>query len=332
MNKFWTGVYRESGKGLDQLKFQCCAAEYHEPLKGEVPLPDSYKGKEGRFSFKMEDGKYLRMHDNWVDLKSDKRGNWEQFQVYPVDINKGLYRVVNHQLREMACEGGNSNSLKSWSGDFRLKEFSFIPKDGGVAIYNTFTQRFVGPYNGNDAGCHEQEYQHAMVFQGISNPLDEKFRALIPPSLFRTELTAEGEGSGWGFQRSFGSKWFAFREAKFDKWLSAPSDDINGTGNEKPGAWEKFEIKMAGEKGKRTFAIKSFHGKYLSCKSSGAIRADYVGKPNLWELFIIYETSTNNIKLYNPHHNRYIRMDADGSVHCNEQNAEHATEWTTPSY
>jgi hypothetical protein len=111
MNKFWSGVIRPHGEGLDQIKFNCCAAEYHEPLKGDVPLSDAYKGKEGRFSFKMEDGKLLRMNDNWVDLKSTKRGMWEQFQTYPVDIQKGLYRIVSHQLREMACEGENSNKL-----------------------------------------------------------------------------------------------------------------------------------------------------------------------------------------------------------------------------
>jgi len=50
------------------------------------------------------------------------------------------------------------------------------------------------------------------------------------------------------------------------------------------------------------FTFKSFHGKYLRCKGEGAIRADWHGEPNLWEFFIVYQTETNKIKLYNPAH------------------------------
>lgn len=38
-NKFWTGVLRDSGEGLDQLKFKCCEAEYHAPVTGNDPIP-----------------------------------------------------------------------------------------------------------------------------------------------------------------------------------------------------------------------------------------------------------------------------------------------------
>ena len=88
---------------------------------------------------------------------------------------------------------------------------------------------------------------------------------------------------------------------------------------------------MAGEKGKRTFTFKSFHGKYLSCKNEGSIRADHVGKLNANEMFTVYQTSSNNIKLYNPQIDRYVRMDADGKVHCNEPLDETATSWTSPA-
>lgn len=121
MGKFWNGVSRDGGKELDKLKYRCCSADYHEPLKGEVPLPDAFKGKEGHFSFKTPEGNFLRMNDNTVDLKSTGRGAWEQFRVKPDDIKKGLYRVINHQLREMGCEGAFSNTLTSANGDGRLK-------------------------------------------------------------------------------------------------------------------------------------------------------------------------------------------------------------------
>jgi hypothetical protein len=70
----------------------------------------------------------------------------------------------------------------------------------------------------------------------------------------------------------------------------------------------------------------------MSCKPDGRIAADYEGKPNLWEFFIIYQTSTNNIKFYNSEQDKYIKMNEDGSVHCNEANAKSATVWTSPSY
>jgi hypothetical protein len=69
----------------------------------------------------------------------------------------------------------------------------------------------------------------------------------------------------------------------------------------------------------------------LHCFPDGSIKADYEGTPAAMEYFHVYQTMTNNIKLYSPMHNKYVRMDADGSVHCNEASADYATLWSTPA-
>ena len=151
-------------------------------------------------------------------------------------------------------------------------------------MYNPFTQKFVARRLGDDAACLNVEYHDAMAFQGPRPLIDAKYRLFFLPTLFATEITAKGEGSGWGFQRAFGSRWYAFMDSKSGKWLSAPKgDDILGLTNEKPGAWEKFEMKMTGEIGKKLFTIKSFHGKYLRCNGHGGIRADNAGDSGTWE-------------------------------------------------
>ena len=50
-NKFWVGIKRARGKGTNELDYKCCEAEYHEPQKGNNPLPDSFQDENGRFSF-----------------------------------------------------------------------------------------------------------------------------------------------------------------------------------------------------------------------------------------------------------------------------------------
>jgi len=63
-NKFWTGIKRTRGKGLDEIQYQCCEADYHEPLTGDKPLPDSFKTAKGTYVFKIEKGfKFLRMNN-----------------------------------------------------------------------------------------------------------------------------------------------------------------------------------------------------------------------------------------------------------------------------
>ena len=273
------------------------------------------------------------MHDEWADLKNDKLGGWERFDVIPVSINLGLYRIVNHQGREMSCEDRNSHKLRSWrhGDDIRKKEFQFFPQNGGFLIYNPFTQRFVGPYDDGNAGCHHTEVHHAIHFFGIKRPMDEKFRLKMYPSLFRTELTAEGYGHGWGFQRSFGSKWFAFFEIDTKRWFKADKKhEVTTNQNRLPGAWEKFELNIHGPVNARFFSIRSFHGTYITCLPEGKLVANHRGPPNLWEQFIIYETKTNNIKLYSPAHGKYVKMEPNGYVHCNELHSGFATEWTTP--
>lgn len=72
-----------------------------------------------------------------------------------------------------------------------------------------------------------------------------ELRAQSVPGLFRTELTANGQKKGEGFQRSFGSKWFAFYHHKTMRWLRADkSDNVLTLNKTKPGAWEKFEIEQ----------------------------------------------------------------------------------------
>jgi hypothetical protein len=51
MNKYWTGVVRDSGAGLDQLKYKCCAVDYHAPLQA---LPDNFKISKDRYSFQLD--------------------------------------------------------------------------------------------------------------------------------------------------------------------------------------------------------------------------------------------------------------------------------------
>lgn len=98
-NKFWNGVQREtSGIGLETLRYLCCEIEYHEPLRGDHPLPDSFKDKDGKFSFHQAKGnRWLRMNDGSIDIKSPDHGPSERFSVQAVDINKGTYRIISHQ-------------------------------------------------------------------------------------------------------------------------------------------------------------------------------------------------------------------------------------------
>lgn len=132
------------------------------------------------------------MTDNNIDFKSDYAGKSARFGVHTFDANKGTYRIVNHQKKELACEGGDSMKIVSWGGEHKLKEFQFIPKDGGFAIYNPFTQKFVSPREDGIAGCLFQEYDVAMSFVGINLPMTDKYRLRSTPSLFTTKLTAKG--------------------------------------------------------------------------------------------------------------------------------------------
>ena len=86
---------------------------------------------------------------------------------------------------------------------------------------------------------------------------------------------------------------------------------------------------MHGSRTEKLFSFKSFFGKYLRCRADFGVQAD-AGHPHAGAQFIIYETNVNEIKLFNPVLNRYVRMDDDGSVHCNEPMASSATTWTTP--
>ena len=49
MRKFWTGVRSVGQQGLDHLKFQCCEAEYHEPVSPPLRMRN---GPHGNFYFR----------------------------------------------------------------------------------------------------------------------------------------------------------------------------------------------------------------------------------------------------------------------------------------
>jgi len=71
MDKFLTGVHRNGGGGLDHLEFECCKAEYHEPLTGEKPLPEQYLDHQGKVTFKLDNGHFLHSDGKDVVLYSN---------------------------------------------------------------------------------------------------------------------------------------------------------------------------------------------------------------------------------------------------------------------
>jgi hypothetical protein len=218
-----------------------------------------------------------------------------------------------------------------------MGHWQFIAKnDGGVAIYNPLARRFLGPLDqSGTAGCQTKEYQEASVFYGYKNHMDEKFRIMMPPGLFRTLMSAKNEGTGWGFQRDFLSPWFGFFDADRTRWMSGKdakrNHKVEGFNKRKPGGWEKWKLSMHGPVDDKMFAFKSFHGKYLRCKSDGSIVNDTT-EVHRSEKFILYQVKTNKIKIFHPDTNRYVRLDDDGRIHCNEPLASKATSWSSPVY
>ena len=124
--------------------------------------------------------------------------------------------------------------------------FQFFPKGDGFVIYNPYSQKFVGHREGIFAGCHHYEFAKAEVFTGLKVPMDDRYWLRAAPSLFRTKMTADGEGLNVGFQRSAASKWFAFLDVHNEgRWLKADKNhDVVSFKNSVPMAWEKFEVAM----------------------------------------------------------------------------------------
>ena len=192
MNKYWTGVSRPGRPGTDEINYQCCELDYQKPQTGMNPLPSAYKDDKGKVSFYTKNqNRWLRMNDNQVDYKSNTYGQSERFVLIPTRHEKGLYKLVNWQGKEMACESDSSSNMTGdMVKDTRSKEWQFIPKGDGFAIYNPFTQFFIG--NDGDMGaCVEQHLENAYTFIGAKRPMADKFRLASIPILFRTEFTAD---------------------------------------------------------------------------------------------------------------------------------------------
>lgn len=52
-NKYWIGVRKTGGKdewgGLDEAEYKCCQLVHGNVMKGDTPLPDSFKNSEGKY-------------------------------------------------------------------------------------------------------------------------------------------------------------------------------------------------------------------------------------------------------------------------------------------
>lgn len=247
--------------------------------------------------------------------------------------NKGQFKIKNKDNNEIRCQSTSNDKevVVAQGGDERMGHWQFIPKSDGVAIYNPLAMRFLGPLDSDGkAGCQDKDYGDASVFYGYRFHMDSKYRLSSVPSMFKTALSAKDEGAGWGFQRVMITKWFGLYDSDRNRWFSAKKDmSVTSFANIKPGGWEKWQIEPHGKGQDVTFSFKSFHGKYLRCLDNGSIRAD-TNEVHGSEKFIIYALSANKIALFNEDKNRYVRMDDDGSVHCNEPLASSATTWTTP--
>ena len=149
------------------------------------------------------------------------------------------------------------------------------------------------------------------------------------PELFRTDMTAMGEGAGWGFQHSALSPWFAFQDYDGGKWLKADKSDIflMSLFNPKPGAWEKFKLERFREGDNVYFAFKTFHGKYVTCHWNTDMTVDAPAAENGHHKFIIFQKETGRITLFNPTVGKYISTGHDGRVRCDQLESSKATVW-----
>jgi len=153
----------------------------------------------------------------------------------------------------------------------------------------------------------------------------------LPPAIFRTKLTATGEKSGHGFERVFASEWYAFFDWKKSRWLQATGQATATTlKGLDPGPREKFKLHFTGSITERTFQMETSAGKYMRCTADGSFRTN--GKSaGSEEDFIFFETGKNELVMFNQKHNKYVRLDDDGRVHCNEHYSDRATKWTVPN-
>jgi len=93
MNKYWTGVFRKTGRGLDQMMYRCCEIEYLAPLTGQ--FPEHFKNADGTVSFSL-------------------KINGDKFKIEKFDgeaEEKGLYRILDYQNNPIGCKGPNTEDI-----------------------------------------------------------------------------------------------------------------------------------------------------------------------------------------------------------------------------
>ena len=98
----------------------------------------------------------------------------------------------------------------------------------------------------------------------------------------------------------------------------------------KPGAWEKFKLKMWTIKDSIDvyFNIVSFHGKMLRCLH-GTLAADHTGMPGPWEEFTFLTERVNEFKIFNLHFKTFLKIEGN-KITCTEKDQNKATIWTSP--
>ena len=117
-NKYWNGLRKVGGRGLDALEYQCCEIEYHEPHRGD--LPEHYKGKNGKYSFYHKGvNKFLGVTSKVV-LERDTKSEFEEFNVEVTDAAKGFYRIGRRDVK-LYCEQDDTTEIKLTLSDMTDK-------------------------------------------------------------------------------------------------------------------------------------------------------------------------------------------------------------------
>ena len=327
MNKYAQGVKRGNHDGVDQMSLRCCEIDYHPPLKDEDPLPAKYKTKDGRVSFRNDNKHWIRAKGGnevgQIDCRTTDYGSWEMFTLEKVDLSKGLFKIKSDHNQYLKCK--DDSDIPYMSHDSKTAdvdaEFQFFEKGDGVAIYHPWSGRFIMPEG--DLRCKETPFADATQWDGVGYEMDEGDAIGLKPELFRTEMNQDG----WGFTASATSPWFAFHDTKGKRWLKADKDNnqLMTNVNDKPGAWEKWNLQTYSEGDRTLFSFKSFHGKYLGCHGNGDATTDSV-EVREFEKFVLFQQITGQLVIYNPHFHRYVVV-KDGWPKCTAEKETEATVW-----
>lgn len=201
----------------------CCDVTYHEPLTGNKPLHTKYLGTDKKITFSTTGKKNIRSYGNGKTDITTNFAAWEKYIMEAVDAKKGLYRIKTHHNKYWQCDN-NNNKLNSGSTlpkqDMRT-QFQFFMDNDELVIYHPLTQAFVQT-KGDLVMCDQDvSFEDATHWGGIKMPLPDITAHVMYPELFRTKMTRDGEGNGWGYQTDALSPWFTFYEEKSGKWLKA---------------------------------------------------------------------------------------------------------------